>query len=188
MRSPRSTIAALAIGAGFAGLPAAAQAETTPTPAPPQQQTAAVSAQDRDYLLQANDSNQFEILSGRLAAERGRSRAVRQLGRLFVRDHTRQLTELRALATRLGVALPARPGAVVQARVTALSRLGKRTLRFDRTWLRLQITAHQESIAGTLTEALEGQNAEVRAAAIRSLPILGEHLGLLVAVHGGSHH
>src|SRR5215218_6122158 len=129
---------------------------------------------DADFLAQAAQANQFEIVTGRQAAKRGRSHAVRMLGRMFVKHHTAQLQAGAQVAAKLGITPPAGPSAA-QAQ-TAARLAGLRGRRFDRAWLKAQLAAHRQAVVLHLAGALTGDTADVRTLAILGLPVVSEHL------------
>jgi len=175
----RITIAALMLAlTGLVGLPAAANAQQVPD------------ITDADFLSQAAQSNRFEIVTGALAQQRGRTRTVRALGRMFKVDHTAALAQGSAVAAKLGITPPAGLNPVQQKIADALAKLRGR--KFDRAWLRAQLVAHLQAVALHLRGALNGDTADVRTLAITALPVVSQHLGELRVVvgddHGGSHH
>jgi putative membrane protein len=175
-RTRRLTIAAVTLGlaAGSGAAPAAAQHDHQ-APAAAQ----APDIADADFLAQAAQSNRFEIVTGRLAARRGRTHAVRRLGRLFVRHHTAALEQGAAVAAKLGIAPP--PGLSPAQQAVADKLAGRRGRSFDRAWLKAQIAAHGEALTLHLRGALTGDTPDTRTLAITGLPVVAEHLGELNA-------
>ena len=57
-----------------------------------------VSSQDRGWLVAAHQSNLAEISSGKLAAEKGHTAAVRKAGRMLTQDHAKLDSKLRPVA------------------------------------------------------------------------------------------
>lgn len=140
---------------------------------------------DADFLAQAAQANRFEIVSGQLAKQRARSRVVRTLARMFVKDHTKALAAGAAVAAKLGITPPAGLNPQQQATVDLLARLSGR--RFDRAWLRAQLAAHVQAVALHLRGALNGDTQDVRTLAILALPVVSQHLGELTIVTPRKH-
>jgi len=165
----RLCIAALALGlvAGSAAAPAGAAAQQVPD------------ITDADFLGQAAQSNRFEIVTGKLAAQRGKSRAVRRLGRQFAVHHTAALEQGAAVAAKLGITPPEGLNPQQQAIAEALA--DRRGRSFDRAWLKAQLVAHEQAVALHLRGALTGDTADVRTLAITGLPVVAGHLGELSA-------
>jgi|SRR5215218_638049 len=98
------------------------------------------------FFAAAAASNQFEIQSGRRAAQRAQQSCVRRFARDLVRDHTRQQTDLRAVAAARGVTLPATPALnATQTRDLRLIRQAS-SRGFDARFLRIQLAAHVTAI------------------------------------------
>jgi putative membrane protein len=171
----RITVAALALVGlvGLVGMPAAATAQQVPD------------ITDTEFLGQAAQANRFEIVTGALAQQRGRSRAVRSLGKMFKVDHTAALAKGSAVAAKLGVTPPAGLNPAQQATADKLAKLRGR--KFDRAWLKAQIAAHVEAVALHLRAALNGDTPDVRTLAITALPVVSQHLGELNVVAGAKH-
>jgi putative membrane protein len=171
----RLCIAALSLGlvAGAGAAPAGAQHHAA-------QQVPDIT--DAAFLAQAAQSNQFEIVTGRLATQRARTRVVRRLGRQFVEHHTAQLRLGAAVAAKLGIQAPPTLNPRQQAIVDRLER--RRGLRFDRAWLKAQLVAHEEALALHLAGALTGDTPDVRTLAITGLPVVATHLGELRVLTG----
>jgi putative membrane protein len=141
---------------------------------------------DADFLAQAAQANRFEIASGQLTKRRARSRVVRALGKMFVKDHTAALAEGTAVAAKLGIAPPEGVNPKQQATLDALARLKGR--RFDRAWLKAQLAAHVEAVALHLRGALNGDTQDVRTLAILALPVVSQHLGELTVIVPATRH
>jgi putative membrane protein len=175
----RLAIAAATIGlaAGAAASPAIAGQHDHHAPAPAAAQAPDIT--DADFLGQAAQANRFEIVTGKLAAQRGRSKAVRRLGRQFAKHHTMALAEGSAVAAKLGVTPP--PGLSAAQQATADKLAATRGRSFDRAWLKAQRAAHVEAVALHLRGALTGETVDVRTLAINALPVVAGHLGELTA-------
>jgi putative membrane protein len=144
---------------------------------------------DAQFLAKAAQANRFEILTGRLAVERGSAQVVKELGAMLVRDHTAALAQGAAVAQQLGIPVPEGISPAQQAQVDRLSRLQDR--RFDRAWLKAQKLAHVKAIKLHLRGALTGDSQAVRDLAIAGLPVVTRHLSeVLQAKRGGEagHH
>lgn len=179
----RMLVAAVLAAALSAAVPAVGSAHDRWRPS---HVPAPISAQE--FLTRAAAANQFEIVTGQLAQERGQSAEVRALGAMLVTDHTALLQQGSAVAAQLGI--PVEPVLTPkQERIVAfLERLSGRA--FDRVWLRVQLRAHQKALRLHLRGAIRGDRPEIRTLALGGLPVVVRHyaevLDLLGA--GGKHH
>src|SRR5205814_6248381 len=69
--------------------------------------TASLSGDDRSFMTEAATGGMAEVELGRLAAQKGQSADVKKFGQRMVDDHSKAKDELKQLATRKGVTLPA---------------------------------------------------------------------------------
>src|SRR4051794_30430881 len=185
MRMPRKALATIVVGFGLAGVVAA---PATASGGPGHQDRSGHSRSSgelrllpaRVYLPEAAQSNQFEIVTGQLAQERGQSSAVKALGAMFVADHTALLQQGAQVAQQLGIPAPATLDARRQAIVDRLRTLSG--ARFDAVWLRVQLAAHQQALALNLLAAIRGENASIRTLGQGALPIVTRHFGELLDI------
>ncbi len=126
------------------------------------------------YVEMAAASDLFEIQSGRMAAERGQSAAVRQYGSMLVDHHQRTTAQLSAAATASGV-MPTPDLMPMQARMmTELQ--GASGAEFDRLFIRQQVQAHQMALALHTNYARNGDTPALQAVAAAAAPIVQQHL------------
>lgn len=165
----RTKIAVIATGAvAAAALAAGASAVGSQTSAP--------SALDKHYLMTSAAGDQFEIQGGKIAQSKGSSTAVKKLGATLVKDHTKSLQDLKKVAAKLGVRLPAGPTPPEKWELNqAKSQSGT---AFDRVYTSLEVADHEQDIADTTEEMRSGQRAQVKALAKQDLPVLQKHLKL----------
>jgi putative membrane protein len=130
------------------------------------------------FLPAAASANEFEIVTGGLAQQRAQSTAVRDLGAMFVTDHTALLAKGAQVAQQLGIAAPAQLTPGQQAIVARLEQLSGAA--FDAAWLRAQIVAHESALALNLAGAIRGENTAIRTLAQGALPVITNHFGELL--------
>ncbi|MER7282241.1 DUF4142 domain-containing protein [Dactylosporangium sp. NPDC000244] len=164
-----SVVAAACVTA--TSLPVAASGAATPAPT-----GTAVSAQDRAFLNQAAQGAQFEVATGRLAANRAASAAVQSFGRRMVTDHGKELQQLQSLDQTLGVTLSSTPG-TDQRNLTAIW-TSVRGGAFDCSYAPAIYAAHGMDVHVFEQEAEHADNAQVRQFAAAQLPVLRQHLQL----------
>jgi putative membrane protein len=184
--------AALTLGVAFGAaltIPTAASAATVASPvthpvAAASAARAAVSSADRTWMVAAHQSNLTEIAAGKAAQQKATTQKVRDLGQMFITDHTANDAKLTAAAKRLGVSLPSTPNAAQRAALAAVS--AKSGAAFDSAWIASQITGHRQALAATDTELSGGSDATVLTLARATRPVVAHHLEELLAAGGGS--
>ena len=137
---------------------------------------AALQAQnlDQDFAMKAASAGKMEIELGRMAAKKGRSKAVKSFGRRMVTDHTRAGNKLKLIAGKKGLTLPAELDAEATAKMEQLEQL--KGAAFDRAYMEMMVSDHEKAVGEFETEASSGTDAELKAFAASALPTLKMHL------------
>lgn len=142
-------------------------------PAPPH--ASATRVTDEAFAADAARVSLYGIAGGRLAMTRGNNEQVQSFARTLVDDHARVYGQLVEVAREMGIALP---GTVSPAQETALGRLAGLTgPSFDRIFVQtIGVDAHERSVAQFRNAAMAARSASLRDFAMRTLPMLNEHL------------
>jgi putative membrane protein len=130
---------------------------------------------DREFVDEAAAGGMAEVRLGKLAQTNASSPEVRKFGELMVEDHSRANKELMALLQKKGMATPGKElPKKMQECYDNLSRL--KGAEFDRAYIKDMLKDHKEDVALFESFAKNGQDADIRAFAIKTLPTLREHL------------
>jgi len=130
---------------------------------------AAAAGNDSDFLQNAISNNMADVQAGQLAAQKGSSPAVKQLGQSIVASRTETVNAETSLANAMQVQVPAS----AQAGNSSLSGLSGTS--FDQAYLDMTIARDQQLIAD-YQQAAQGGNAQVAALAQKALPDLQSQL------------
>lgn len=144
-------------------------------------QQSQLSDQDRQFIIAMAQGNRMEALTSRLAQQRTTDRRVLDLAAMFTIDHTAAQAQLRAVATRHGVALPTAPSPD-QQRLAAQLPTGS---AFPTAWLQLQLAGHGQAIAAGATEISQGSASDVIAYARATAPMISKHYAAIRQALGG---
>lgn len=127
-----------------------------------------------DFILQASASDMFEIESSKLALQKG-DEATKAFAQQMITDHEKTSAELKALLA----------GGKVQGNpVTALTEDHKEEVdelaklegaEFNEEYIDDQVEAHEDAVDLFKRYAEEGENAELKAWAAKTLPALEHH-------------
>ena len=153
----------------------AAQGTTTTTAAKPgaAAPAGALSAADRQFMMNAGKDGMKEVHMGQMAVQQGQSAEVKKLGSTIVSDHTKANNELMEIATKRGVKLDQRH---------KMDKMSKKDMEnFDQAWLGMMVNDHQKDIATFQQQAQQGTDPELKAFAKKTLPVLQKHLKLVQA-------
>src|SRR5215210_6116902 len=172
----------LAILALTALLPTLAFAQTQPAqptaPAQPSAQTQ--TAQPAEFVTKAASSSLFEIQSSQSALQQSQNNQVRDFAQRMIQDHIKASDQLKAAAQ--GQTVPTTPDAEHAQMLQQLN--GASGGDFDRRYVQLQLTGHQEAVALFDQYAQNGDNPQLKQFAQQALPDLREHLQMAQQLRG----
>jgi putative membrane protein len=174
MRVPIVAGIVAAVCAALAVPAAAVAAPISATPAPGGPSSGQLSARDRAFLTAAGRGAQFEVTSGKLAADRGADQRIRAFGARMVRDHGKEFQQLQDLDRSLGITPSAGSGADQQKVIAIWSSL--RGGPFDCSYAPTMQADHEADIGMYMAMAAHAQDPRVRAFAKAQVPVLRQHL------------
>jgi putative membrane protein len=152
---------------------AAASAQTTNQGALLQETVPGVLG-DAEFVRHATVAHRFEIEEAKLALAHGGDPGLKEIARAMVMDHGAALTDLEMAARMAGVTVPdGKFDEARQARINAISR--KKGADFDRQYRADQRQAHDEAIALLVAYQQSGGSEQLRAWAIKMLPVVRKH-------------
>lgn len=135
--------------------------------------TTSQTAADANFIMQAAAGGIKEVELGKLAQVRGTEAMVKEMGGMMVQDHTKANDELKSLAARKDVKVPAALDPDGQKGRDQLSQLkGK---EFDQAYIAMMVDDHQKTIKLFQTEANNGNDPDLRKFADHTLPTLMKH-------------
>ncbi|MGF9566745.1 DUF4142 domain-containing protein [Neorhizobium sp. BT27B] len=133
-----------------------------------------VAPKTEDFILQASASDVFEIESSKLALQKGDD-ATKAFAQQMITDHEKTTAELKALLTS---------GKVQGNPVTALTDDHKEEVddlaklegaEFNKEYIDDQVEAHEDAVDLFKRYGQEGENADLKAWAAKTLPALEHH-------------
>lgn len=163
----KSVLALIAIPAFVCAVGAGATAAT-------KKEGAGAAAASQKFLHEAAVGGMAEVELGKLAQQNASSVAVKDFATQMVTDHGKANQELESLAQKESVALPTQ----LDAKQTALrDRLAKLNgAAFDRAYMAAMVKDHEKDVAEFRAESKSSTNADVKAFAAKTLPVLEGHL------------
>ncbi|SFB59220.1 putative membrane protein [Rhizobium sp. NFR07] len=133
-----------------------------------------VAPKTEDFILQASASDMFEIESSKLALQKG-DEPTKAFAQQMITGHEKTTAELKALLTS---------GKVQGNPVTALTEDHKEEVdelakldgaEFNEEYIDDQVEAHEDAVDLFKRYAEEGENADLKAWAAKTLPALEHH-------------
>jgi len=146
------------------------------------------SAQTRNYVAAAGQSDAFEMLEANTALAQSKDPKVRAFAQQMLHDHGQLSQSLSKAAASAGVAPPPTGVGADQAPLLAALQ-GLHGAEFDRAYWQHQALAHRSALTATQGYAANGDSAPVRQAATAAVPVITAHLAMaeqMQAQSGGS--
>lgn len=131
---------------------------------------------DAEFVKEAAAGGMAEVELGKVAAEKGSSKQVKDFGQRMQKDHTKANAELKKLAGNKGVQLPTE---LDRKHKSASERLVKLSGdEFDREYMRAMVDDHKETLEKFQRQADKGKDPDLKKFASEQVPILKKHLEL----------
>jgi putative membrane protein len=129
---------------------------------------------DKSFFKHAAEGGMSEVDAGTLAQSKGSSQAVKDFGAMMVKDHSAANDKLKSIAAAENVELPSKPSISQMASKAKLEVLSGET--FDKSYIKGQISAHENTVALFKKEIASGTDAQAKAFATETLPTVRAHL------------
>ncbi|HEV2880367.1 MAG TPA: DUF4142 domain-containing protein [Pyrinomonadaceae bacterium] len=144
---------------------------------------AAVSSSDRKFAMTAAMGGMAEVEMSRLALTKASSDAVKQYAQKMIDDHTAANAELMQIASAKGITLPAAPDAKMRAMMAKMERLSG--AEFDHHYIMMAGSKdHQKMEKLFRDESMRGRDADLKAFAAKTLPVVQQHLQMARDLQG----
>jgi putative membrane protein len=136
---------------------------------------------DADFVAQTVAANYAEISFAQLASQKSTDAEVKSIAQTLVNDHTKVLTELKALAQKKAISIPVEAEDKDQRKIERFyDESGK---DFNKKWTKEMIDKHENSINKFEKRIEKTEDAELKAFLEKTLPHLRMHLDKLNACH-----
>ena len=139
---------------------------------------AQVPVSTNEFVKKVALSDMLEIESSQLALSRTPDTDTKPFAERMVKDHQETSKELKALISggKVKATLPTGLDAEHQAKLDELK--AKSGKEFDQAYDKMQLQAHEEAVALLESYSKNGDNADLKAWAGKTLPHLKEHLAM----------
>lgn len=135
---------------------------------------------DNDFAVKAANGGMLEMEVARLAREKSQNSEVKAFAAMMLTDHQKANDELKALAGRKNITLPARLGDDEQKHVDELAKLSG--TEFDKKYVDLMVDDHEEDVKLFKKAADDADDADLKAYAAKTLPTLQKHLERITTI------
>jgi len=140
-------------------------------------------AADQGFIMDAASGGLMEVELGKTTSANAASAKVKQFGQMMVTDHTKANTELKAVAAKKNVTVPPAPAQEQQDHINDLKT--KKGAEFDKAYVDMMVDDHKEDISKFEDEAKNGKDADVKAFAAKTLPVLRKHMAAIQVIQNG---
>jgi putative membrane protein len=130
----------------------------------PAAKSSSVSAKDHTFMKKAAKGGTMEVAMGKLAEQNGQSEDVKSFGKRMVTDHSKANDELKSIAAKKNVTLPAK-----EPKVSWSS---------DKAYMDMMVKDHEKDLAEFKEEANSGSDPDVKKFADDTAKMVQEHLDL----------
>ncbi len=145
--------------------------------------TTTVSSSDRKFAMTAAMGGMAEVEMARLALTKATSDTVKQYAQRMIDDHTPNNAELMQIASTKGITLPTAPDAKHRAMMARMEKLSG--AEFDRQYIMMAgHKDHQKMEKLFRDQSMKGRDADLKAFAAKTLPVVRQHLQLARDLHG----
>ncbi len=138
---------------------------------------------DREFLTDAASGGLMEVTLGKMAQLNTASSQVKEFGQMMITDHSKANTELKGVAAKKNVTIPSSPMEKQQKHIDELKT--KKGADFDKAYVNMMVDDHKEDISKFEDEANKGNDADVKAFASKTLPVLRMHLEHIQKIKDG---
>ena len=128
---------------------------------------------DSTFVMEAAIGGLMEVEAGNLAQQNAANQRVKDFGAMMVRDHGKANDELKSLASSRGMTLPASLPADKQKHLDDMRKMTGKS--FDQHYISMMSKDHSDDINKFKKEADNGGDAELKAWAGKTLPVLQMH-------------
>lgn len=142
----------------------------------------AMTPEDKEFISKAGIAGLYEVQAGNLALQKAQSADVKAFAQRMVTDHSKANTELQQLVMSKGLALATELEGEHESAVEHLNTLSGAA--FDKAYMQHMVPDHEKTVADFQRAAATATDADVKAWAQKTLPVLQEHLRLAREVAG----
>jgi putative membrane protein len=136
-----------------------------------------LNSNDLDFVNNAAKGGSTEVELGHLALQKSKNPEVQRFANRMVRDHSKIDVKLAALASSKGVQLPDGKGLMNDGTYLELKVLSGK--EFDKAYVKAMVADHKEDVSSFEKQSADAQDPDVKSFAVKTLPILQEHLSMI---------
>ena len=132
---------------------------------------------DATFIPKAANGGMTEVQLGQMAEEKGASQEVKDFGKQMVKDHSKANDELKEVAGKMNVTVPAKVDAKHQAMIAKMSAMSGAA--FDTAYVNGMVKAHKEDIALFEEADKTVKNDDLKKFIEKTIPVMKDHLSMI---------
>ena len=139
-----------------------------------------VDQKTRDFVNDAATGGMMEVELGNLATQKAKSQRVKDFGRMMVDDHTNANNNLKEIASRKNIDVPA---VITDDQKKDMDKLSKKSgADFDKAYVDMMVEDHKKDIAAFKKAAGSVSDNDIKNFATTTLPTLQKHLDSIQSI------
>jgi len=143
----------------------------------------AVDQGDSKFATDAANGGLAEVAVAKVAEQKAINPKVKAFAEMMVKDHSKANEELMGIAKIKNITLPAEPSEDKQKELADLS--AKSTTDFDKAYVDAMVDGHKKTITLFEDAAKNCKDADLKAFATNTLPVIKGHLAEIEAIKKG---
>lgn len=141
----------------------------------------AVEPSDAEFATKAAVGGMAEVELGKLALTKATNAQLKEFAKMMVSDHGKANEELMLIAKKKNITLPA---AVDEDHQKKMNELDKKSGKdFDKAYTEAMVDGHKKTLKLMQDEAKDGKDADIKAFASNTTPIVQTHLDMINKIH-----
>ena len=150
--------------------------------AQPVTNTTPLESTDVDFVMKAAEGGIMEVEAGNIAQQNAANERVKAFGTMMVRDHTNANNELKGMVSTRGVMIP--EDSIRMKHKDHLESMQKmKGKSFDNHYMSMMVTDHKKTLDDFEKAANNLKDADLKAWAAKTLPILKMHHDSATAIN-----
>ncbi|MEO8764356.1 MAG: DUF4142 domain-containing protein, partial [Ginsengibacter sp.] len=134
----------------------------------------------KDFVAEAATGGLMEVELGNLALQKGNSQQVKDFGKMMVDDHTNANDNLKAIATKKNIDVPA---AITDDQKKEMDDISKKSgADFDKAYVDMMVDDHKKDVDAFKKASGNLSDNDIKNFATTTLPTLQKHLDAIQAI------
>jgi putative membrane protein len=146
----------------------------SPAFAADEQKSDKAAATDTEFMMKAADGGMTEVELGKVAEKNGKKDDVKSFGTHMVKDHSKANDDLKSVAAKMNVTLPAKVSPKHQAKIDQMSKMSGDA--FDTAYVKGMVEDHEKTVADFEKASGTVKNADLKKFIDDTLPVIKDHL------------